>query len=54
MVVASRDGGYLRSAWRERPGRAGRKHFVMADSRVDMDGDHSAAWWNATMSAGVL
>ena len=54
MVVASKDGGYFRRAWRESPGRGGKNCFVMAVSNVDRDGDHRAAWWNATMSAGVF
>ena len=54
MVVASRDGGWLRRALRDSPGKDGRNCLVMAVSRVDKDGDHSAAWWKATMSAGVF
>jgi hypothetical protein len=54
MTVASKDGGYFLSVIMDRPGRLGKYCFFMAVCSVDSVGDHSAAWWNATRSAGVL
>ena len=35
------------------PGKGGKNPFWSAVRRVDMAGENNAAWWNATMSAGV-
>ena len=52
-MVASRSGGYFRSRLSVRPGSGGMKPFLSAVVSVDRAGENSAAWWNATMSAGV-
>ena len=53
-MVASRSGVYLRSSVTVSPGSGGMYPLRSAVVSVDMDGEKRAAWWNATMSAGVL
>ena len=54
MAVASNAGGYLFMVASERPGNGGRNPLQSAVLRVDIAGEKSAAWANATKSAGVL
>ena len=44
MVVTSSEGGYFLRVVRVKPGRSGRYFLAMAASRVEMVGDHGAAW----------
>ena len=53
LLVASRSGVYFRSNAAVSPGSGGMKALRSAVRSVDMAGKNSAAWWNATMSAGV-
>ena len=52
-MVASQSGVYLASVCFVRPGSGGRKFFSIAVCSVEIAGENRAAWWNATMSAGV-
>ena len=54
MAVASSDGAYLFSVVSLRPVNGGRNPFWSALLRVEMAGENSAAWANATRSAGVF
>ncbi len=44
---------YFRRSVTVSPGSGGMNPFRSACVRVDMAGENKAAWWNATMSAGV-
>ena len=54
IAVASREGGNLFSVAAVSPSNGGRNPLLRACFRVDMDGEKSAAWANATKSAAVL